>query len=182
MKLKVTSATAGRPPKSFLTARASSTGWVTTSVATLLFQPRGTLIATGGVRIGGDKHLLAVLDLERQVRHTKARVLGVVRGGVAGQVVIGEPVGAADSSISCVLDDVVHGPEGVWVASDLDGLPPQFHQVVLVTGVAESRLGVEFGRKCLLKCSGDLVILQDADDGRPDHAIGGSAGQLEVLR
>ena len=59
-------------------------GWVCVGHS----QPLGQLELAGGVGVGRDEHLLAVLDLERQVRHADRRVGGVVRvrdAGLAGR-------------------------------------------------------------------------------------------------
>src|SRR5215469_16827728 len=94
-----TSATARRPPKSLRISIARSTAGGASSSRTLLFQPGGPLIGASCVRVGRDQHLLAVLDLERQVRHSQARVLRVIRVRITGLVRVREAVGAAETAI-----------------------------------------------------------------------------------
>src|SRR5215467_1412040 len=119
-----TSATARRPPKSLRISIACSTAGRASSLATLLFQPRGSLIGACRVRVGRDQNLLAVLDLERQVRHAEARVGRVIGVRIAGVVRVREAVGAADTAVGGVLDDLVHGREVVRVTGLFHRLRP----------------------------------------------------------
>ena len=116
------------------------------------------------------------------MRHAEAGVLGLIGVGVAGEVVVGEGVGAADPAVDGALDDLVDLREVVGVPGLGHGLGPQVDQVVLVTGVAEPGRGVELGLEGGVERVGDRVVLQDADHRRPDDPVGRAARQLQVLR
>src|SRR5438128_3081297 len=116
------------------------------------------------------------------MRHADRRIGGVIRIGNAGQSGVVEGVGTTYAAVRRRLDVGVDAVEVVRVAGESGSLRPDLDQVVLVAGVREpGTLAVLVGELVDERLR-DQVVLEDSHHRRPDHAVRGRTGQLQVLR